>query len=304
MLTYGLDIGGTKIETAIFNQSLEQIDCWRVETPTDNYGEFLSTVVKQIEVADKISTCGGTIGIGMPGLIDRKGKVLSANIPCATGQLIKPDLESVLQRKVVIHNDTRCFALSEAWHGAGHGFERVFCAIIGTGAAGGMCVNGQLQETQLGVAGEYGHLPLSAVLQQKYRLPILPCGCGLMGCVESYISGPGIGFLYHHMSGENITSKEWHNRLIRGEAMAQRVLACYLDILGEVFAALVKLLEPDAIVLGGGLSLVDAIVDGLPQAIANHMFAGFQPPQVLRAKYGDSSGVRGAAILGANHATA
>lgn len=302
MLTYGLDIGGTKIETAIFDKNLEQVACWRVKTPVNDYQEFLTTVIAQIEAADAQSPSKGSIGIGMPGLIDHQGKVLSANIPCATGKLIKPDLEAALNRNVVIHNDTRCFALSEAWHGAGHNFSRVFCAIIGTGAAGGMCVDGKLQKTQLGVAGEYGHLPLSAILQQKYQLPILQCGCGLMGCVESYISGPGISKLYRHFANEDISAKEWHSRLLQNEHYAQLVLSCYLDILGEVFATLVKLMEPEAIVLGGGLSLVDAIVDGLPEYIARHMFPGFQSPKVLRAKYGDSSGVRGAAILGADHA--
>lgn len=298
MAIYGLDIGGTKIETAIFDDDLNLVKCWRVETPTLNYQTFLATIEKQISKADKISSHRSNMGIGMPGLINSQGQVLSANIPCATEQFIKRDLQSRLNRPVAIKNDTRLFALSEATGGAGANYQRVFGAIIGTGAAGGLCVDGCLEESSLGIAGEYGHLPLSAQLQQKYQLPILRCGCGLTGCVESYIAGPGIENLYLHFTGKAETAMFWGQQLKEGDLRANKILACYLDILGETFAALVKLQEPDVIVLGGGLSLVNEIVEHLPQAIEQHLFSGFKAPKVTSAKFGDSSGVRGAAILG------
>ncbi|WP_206483432.1 ROK family protein [Thalassotalea sp. G2M2-11] len=298
MALYGVDIGGTKIETAIFDGHFHLLKRWRVTTPTDNYQLFLATIEQQIARADRISGQQGTLGIGMPGLINSQGKVLSANVPCATNKDIAQDLSRLLKRPISIKNDTRCFALSEATLGAGKHHKRVFGAILGTGAAGGLCVNGRLENTQLGIAGEYGHLPLSAQLQQKYQLPIFTCGCGLVGCAESYIAGPGIERLYTHFTGQAENAKTWHDKLKQNDANANKVFACYIDILGETFATLVKLQEPDMIVLGGGLSQIAPIVTQLPKAIKAHLFAGFSAPQVVAAQFGDSSGVRGAAILG------
>lgn len=298
MAVYGLDIGGTKIETAIFDDKLNLISCWRVKTPTTNYQEFLSTIHQQVLKADGLSKELCPVGIGMPGLINDQGQVLSANVPCATHKYIAKDLLGLLNRPIAIKNDTRCFALSESNNGAGEGSSRVFGAIIGTGAAGGLCINGHLENTKLGVAGEYGHIPLSAMLQKKYNLPILTCGCGLIGCVESYIAGPGVTRLYQHFYGQTVSAIQWNENLQKNDVLAQQVLDCYLDILAETFAVLCKLQEPDIIVLGGGISLVDSVIDGLPNKIEQHLFNGFKAPKVVRAKFGDSSGVRGAAILG------
>ena len=302
MAVYVLDIGGTKIETAIFNDILEQQQSWRISTPTQNYQEFLEAIHQQVLKADQLSGCKGAVGIGMPGIVNDDGKVLSANVPCASGRVIANDLQALLQRPVAILNDTRCFALSEANGGAGEGYSRVFGAIVGTGAAGGMCINGELFNQGLGMSGEYGHLPLSAYLQQKYQLPVLKCGCGLNGCVESYIAGPGVQTLYKHITQSPKSAIEWANDIKRGDEQALAVLGCYLDILGETFAAVSKSLHPEVIVLGGGLSLIDAIVEKLPDAIQSHLFSGFTVPEVKRAKFGDSSGVRGAAIIGSVHA--
>jgi len=299
MALYGLDIGGTKIETAIFDDNLNLIESWRVETPTDNYSDFLNVIRQQINIADQMTGSSCKIGIGMPGLINSQGKVLSANVPCATNKLVIEDLERILERPIRLKNDTRCFALSEATDGAGKGYSRVFGAIIGTGAAGGMCINGKLEDTAMGVAGEYGHIPLSASTQKKYDLPILKCGCGLIGCVESYIAGPGIINLYTHFEGKPQSAKYFSQKLSEGDKLANNILNCYLDILGETFAALVKFQEPEIIVLGGGVSQISEIVALLPNAIEKHLFAGFFSPKVVAAKYGESSGVRGAAILGA-----
>lgn len=295
---YGLDIGGTKIETAIFDHELNMMKSWRIDTPTQNYQVFLDTVLKLVKQADDYTSERGNIGIGMPGLITPDGRALSANIPCVTGKYIEEDLATLLSRPIALENDTRCFALSEAISGAGKGHARVFGAIIGTGAAGGFCRNGQLEVTAQGFAGEYGHTPLPADIQAQYQLPVLKCGCGLMACVESYIAGPGISRLYQHFNGETITPKEWVIRLKQNKGDAQQVLACYLDILGATFATLAKFLEPDVIVLGGGVSLVDEIVNNLSPAIEKYLFSGFRAPLLKRALHGDSSGVRGAALLG------
>ncbi|MDO6428665.1 ROK family protein [Thalassotalea sp. 1_MG-2023] len=298
MARYGVDIGGTKIETAIFDDHFNLLDSWRVNTPTNDYALFLNTINAQIIKADEITGEQCSLGIGMPGLINHHGKVLSANIPCATNKDIAQDLNTLLNRPISIKNDTRCFALSEATLGAGKHHSRVFGAIIGTGAAGGLCINGKLEQTTLGIAGEYGHIPLSAQLQQKYQLPIFTCGCGLTGCVESYIAGPGINRLYQHFTGKTETAIYWHQQLKLKDKTAKKILDCYLDILSETFATLIKVQEPDIIVLGGGLSLVDDIVTQLPEVIKRHLFPGFPSPKIVAAQFGDSSGVRGAAILG------
>lgn len=297
MAILGVDIGGTKIETCIFDQALQPVERWRVDTPTLDYQHFLDTVKQQVLKADELAGEILPVGLGMPGLINNKGQVLSANVPCATDKFIAEDLMAILNRPVAIENDTRCFALSEARGGAGHGYPRVFGAILGTGAAGGLCVEGKLTNGQQGIAGEYGHLPLSASLQQKYQLPVLTCGCGLVGCVESYVAGPGVERLSQHISGKAISGKAWSQQLKNQDPQAQLVLECLLDILGETFASLSKLLEPDVIVLGGGLSLVPQLIDGLEPAIKQHLFAGFEAPIVVKARFGDSSGVRGAALL-------
>jgi N-acetylglucosamine kinase len=298
MAVYGIDIGGTKIETAIFDHNLNLLKSWRIDTPTQDYQIFLDTLRQLVKQADEYTGERGNIGIGMPGLITPAGQSLSANVPCASGKYIRDDLLTSLSRSIVLENDTRCFALSEAVSGAGKGYGRVFGAIIGTGAAGGFCRNGHLDKTQQGFAGEYGHIPLPADIQAQYQLPVLKCGCGLMACVESYIAGPGISRLYHHFNGELISPEQWVLRLKQNEAAAKQTLQCYLDILGSTFASLVKFLEPDVIVLGGGVSLVDEIVENLSPAIEKYLFAGFRAPQIKRALHGDSSGVRGAALLG------
>ncbi|GGD69694.1 ROK family protein [Lacimicrobium alkaliphilum] len=294
----GIDIGGTKIETAIFDRDFNAIQSWRIPTPKRDYASFLMAVRDQVVRADELIGEHSHVGIGMPGLINSQGRVLSANVPCATGQCIAADLKRKLNRKVALMNDTRCFALSEANRGAGDGFHRVFGAIIGTGAAGGLCVGKEIQQTQLGIAGEYGHLPLSAQLQQKYALPVLTCGCGLVGCTESYIAGPGIEFLYQHFTGQRHSSSHWASQLDANDPQAQTILQCYLDILGETFASLCKLVEPDIIVLGGGVSQVAQIAEHLSANIEKYLFKGFSAPPVVNARFGDASGVRGAAMLG------
>ena len=277
------------------------LDSWRVDTITHDYSAFLQLITAQIEKAQQIlNVADAAIGIGMPGLIDANGKQLSANVPCATGQNVAADIAGLLNRPVALQNDTRCFALSEANGGAGSGYSRVFGAIIGTGAAGGFCIDGELDLSMQGIAGEYGHQPLSADLCEKYNLPLYQCGCGLNGCVEMYIAGGGLDRLYNHLAKEHKNAKDWANELANGDSTAQQVLACYMDILGQAFASIVKILEPDVFVLGGGLSLVKQISEQLPDYIERHLFKGFESPPVVTAKFGDSSGVRGAAILARN----
>lgn len=298
-MIYGLDVGGTKTEIAIFDQQLNQIDSWRIATPKLNYQLFLSALTDMVLEADRKFSVVGTLGVGMVGVIDSMGRSLSANVACANGKKVADDLEKLLKRPVAISNDTRCFALSEATGGAGDGYQRMFGAIIGTGAAGGLCVNGELYKSANGIAGEYGHHPIGAHIQQKYKLPILTCGCGLVGCLEKYISGPGLAYLYGFFSEkENATAQECIEAYRRQDSVAIKAFSCYMDILGSSFASLVMDYDPDVIVIGGGISQLDEVLLTLPSAIRPHLFKGVNIPDIVRAKFGDSSGVRGAAILG------
>ncbi len=298
-MIYGLDVGGTKTEIAIFDRQLNKVDSWRIVTPKNNYQIFLSALTDMVLEADRKLGVVGSLGVGMVGVVDSMGRSLSANVQCANGMKVAEDLEKLLQRPVAISNDTRCFALSEATGGAGEGYSRMFGAIIGTGAAGGLCINGELYKSANGIAGEYGHHPIGAHIQQKYKLPILSCGCGLVGCLEKYISGPGLAYLYSFFSEkENATAHECMEAYRKAEPVAIKAFSCYMDVLGSSFASLVMDYDPDVIVIGGGISQLDEVLEALPTAIRPHVFKGINIPVIARAKFGDSSGVRGAAILG------
>ena len=299
---YGLDIGGTKMEIGLFDQQYDLVDSWRVPTPTTCYQEFLDSIGALISQADSRCATPGKIGIGMPGIIDNNGLVKSANVPCATGHPIQSDLTAMLNRPVAIANDCRLFALSESCGGAGNKQHVVYGAIIGTGAGGGLCIDGSLYQTKNNIAGEYGHLPVSAALISRYQLPVRPCGCGLEGCAESYIAGPGLAWLYQHFGGEKASTSLLVEKLRQGDPIAQQTFDCYIDFLGASIATLILSYDPDTIVIGGGLSKIDEIISALPQATAKHVFKGIEIPPIKRAYYGDSSGVRGAAILGNQYA--
>jgi N-acetylglucosamine kinase len=296
-MIYGIDIGGTKIEFAIYNQQLQLINSYRIPTPTEDYGVFIDTLVTLIKQADLQFACKGQIGLGMPGLIDADGFSLCANVVCSNGKNVAKDLAARLNRPIAIENDCRCFALSEATGGAGASYQHVYGAIIGTGAAGGLVINGHLYKGRQAIAGEHGHFALPAALQQKYQLPIKTCGCGLNGCFEGYVAGPGISFLFQHFGGQPLSVPELVTLWRRGDHTASKTFECYIDLLAANFANLVLAYDPEVIVVGGGISLIPEILQSLPSAINCHLFAKFTAPPIVCAKFGDASGVRGAAIL-------
>jgi N-acetylglucosamine kinase len=296
-MIYGIDIGGTKIEFVAFDDGLEPVERLRLDTPAHDYQAFTDALAGLIAQADARFGATPPVGLGMPGLVDRQGRALCANLPGVTGHLVARDMAARIGRPVAMLNDTRCFALSEARGGAGEGHRVVFGAILGTGAAGGLVIAGSVEDGHRGLAGEYGHLPLPAALQQRYDLPVLRCGCGLAGCFEAYVAGEGLIGLARHFGADVADSRALAAAWRAGQPAALATLEAFLDILGASFANIVKLCDPDVIVLGGGLSLIDEVCAGLPGAIARHLFAGLASPPVLRARFGDSSGVRGAAIL-------
>jgi N-acetylglucosamine kinase len=294
---YGLDIGGTKIEFVAFGDDLEAIERARVETPADDYGSFLRFLTDLIEQADARFGDRPRVGLGVPGLVDRDGRALCSNLPGVSGHRVGEDIAARIGRPVATLNDTRCFALSEAVGGAGDGYRVVFGAILGTGAAGGLVIDGRVEDGHRGLAGEYGHLPLGADLAQKYALPIRRCGCGLPGCIEAYAAGDGLIALARHFDAGAADAPALVEAWRAGDAPSLATRDAFLDILGSGFANIVKLCDPDVIVMGGGLSLIAEVIELLPQAIEGHLFGGFAAPPVLPARFGDASGVRGAAIL-------
>lgn len=175
----------------------------------------------------------------------------------------------------------------------------MFGVILGTGAGGGLCVDGEIYQGRHQLAGELGHQSIAARVLMQYQLPLYRCGCGLDGCAETYISGTGLARLYSHFSQQDHSTYDWLQALRRAEPVAQHCFACYLDALGAALAAQVLAYDPDVLVIGGGLSDIDEIFQALPAAIGRHLFSGVTVPPVRRAEYGAASGERGAAILGA-----
>lgn len=304
MMYYGIDIGGTKIELALFNDTFQLQQQWRIGTPTANYQHFLQAIADQVDRADQISGYQAALGIALPGVINAVGQVVSSNVPCLNGQLVRDDLQQVLQRPVAIGNDCRCFVVSEATFGAGRSMKRVLGVIIGTGCGGGLCVDGELQQGPQQLIGEFGHQGLAARVLQQHQLPMFRCGCGLNGCAEAYVSGRGLERLHHHFSGEVQTTYQWFEQFKAGEVAAQQTFIAYMDALGSVLAAQIIAYDPDIIVLGGGLSDIADIVQAAEAATVRHLFTGIDVPVIRVAELGAASGKYGAALLAAQLAVA
>lgn len=298
---YGLDIGGTKMEMAIYDANWTLLHEWRVSTPGGDYPQFLQQVQQLVAQADQWSGQHGMLGIALPGISDAQGLVISSNLPCLNQQPVADDLQALLTRPVVIENDCRSFVLSEARLGAGQDFNRVLGVILGTGCGGGFYADGQLQQGAQLLVGEFGHQSLAARVIQQHQLPLFRCGCGLLGCAETYVSGRGLERLYQHLQGNQASTYQWLEAYRAGEAAAQATFAVYMDALGAVLAAQILAYDPDIIVLGGGLSDIAEIIAAAPAAVRPHLFAGLEVPPIRAAAAGAASGKRGAALAGALH---
>ena len=302
---YGLDIGGTKIELAAFDQNFNLIEQVRNSTPLDDYPLFLDTISQMVIEFDKSLSCKGSVGIGFPGIQNYQDHTfVSVNIPCVIGKALDGDLSQLLDRKVLVANDCKCFALSEAVLGSAKSYKNVFGAIIGTGAGGGQVSEGQLHSGVRGFAGEWGHITASAFLIDKHKLPLWPCACGLAGCAEQYVSGSGLQNIYKYLYQKKtsqalakVTGQQIMSLVEKQDDTALHAFAIYLDMLAASLATMHLSYDLDAIVLGGGMSNVKALYDKLPALVAQHLFDGVPVPAILAPELGDSSGVRGAALL-------
>jgi len=291
MTRFGVDFGGTKIEVAALNEAGEFVA--RVRKPNPGEYEAALDVVSGL-LADAECMAGATcarLGLGIPGSISpRTGLIRNANSVYLNGRPFGQDLEQRLARPVRLANDANCLALSEAADGAGTGARVVFAVIIGTGCGGGVVVDGKIIEGHNGFGGEWGHMPLPWPKPEEYPGP--ECWCGRKGCMEKWVAGPAFskdaGFPTGQATIDAINS---------GDASAAAALDRYIDRLGRGLAAICDIIDPDVIVLGGGMSNVDALYDRLPAAIAPHVFSDVFETPVKKAVHGDSSGVRGAVWL-------
>jgi len=279
----GIDLGGTKIE-AIALEGSRELARRRVPTPRGDYEATVSAVASLIrQIGD------GTVGIGIPGALSRvSGLVKNANSTWLIGRPLKRDLEQAIGREVRLENDANCFALSEAVDGAGAGAEVVFGVILGTGVGGGIVAHGKLLTGPNAIAGEWGHNPLPAPGPED--LPLPACYCGRAGCIETYLSGPGLSADHLKFTGENLGAEEIVAR--RGESLCR-----YEARLARALASVINVLDPDVIVLGGGLSNVERLYTEVPRLWAKHVFSDHVATRLARNAHGDSSGVRGAAWL-------
>jgi len=295
---HGIDIGGTKMELVSFDAHMHAIQRRRIATPQGDYAAFIETLAALVEAADAaLDEPAAAIGITLPGVRERSsGRQLSANIPALSGHCVEDDFKARLARPLYLGNDMQCFALSEAHGGAAEGYPSMAGVILGTGAGGGYCVGGHLIEGYNGLAGEWGHYCLPASSFQRYGLPLLPCGCGLSGCVDRYVSGSGLAHIERHLGGNAADAAQVIAAATAGDARAQQALDIHHALLGHVLAGLVLTLDPHIIVLGGGLSQYAPLYERLPALTAQHLFTGAKVPPIVPPRFGAAGGARGAAL--------
>jgi len=302
MLRIGIDLGGTKTEALALDATGRELCRKRVATPRGSYQEILSALVQLIETVE--SECGarGSIGLGMPGIVSpATGLVKNANTTLLNGHPLDQDLEAALGRPVRLGNDANCFALSEATDGAaspavlGIEWPTVFGVILGTGTGGGVVVRGQLLVGPDAIAGEWGHnsLPWPAADE----LPGAKCWCGLSGCIETFLAGPALARAHRERTGQDWDATRIARAADEGDADAVRTLDQYAGRLARALASIINVLNPDAIVLGGGVSNVMRLYEQVPSLWTRYVFSDVVTTRLVRAKHGDSSGVRGAAWL-------
>ena len=292
----GIDLGGTKIEVIAFGDNGEVLFRDRVATPQEDYSGTLQVIAELVVRLERELGRQGTVGIGMPGAISpATGLVKNSNSVCLNGRRFDRDLERLLRRPLRIANDANCFALSEATDGAAAGAEMVFGVILGTGTGGGVAVRGAILAGANAIAGEWGHNPLP--WPHPEELPGPPCYCGKSGCIETYLSGPGLARDFRAAGGRSISALEIGAQAESGDEYADAVLARYEDRLARGLASVINILDPDMIVVGGGLSNIKRLYTEVPRLWSQYVFSDRVATRLVQARFGDSSGVRGAAWL-------
>ncbi len=298
MWRIGLDIGGTKIEALVVSPTGEELHRRRIGSPRGDYDATLEGIARLVASLKAEFGIGPdlAIGAGIPGSLSPKtGLVRNANSTWLNGRPFGTDLAARLGMPVFVENDANCFALSEALDGAGAGFRTVFGIILGTGVGGGIVHDGQLLRGRNAIGGEWGHNPLPWPGDDERDAP--PCFCGRRGCIEQFLSGPALERDYARLSGTARSAAEIAELAEAGEAAAGAIIALYCDRLARALAHVVNVLDPDVVVFGGGLSNVESIREGARVRLPAWVFSDVCETEFRRNRWGDSSGVRGAAML-------
>ncbi len=296
MTRIGIDLGGTKIEGVALDDEGNELGRERVATPRGEYDGTIATIAQVVAALEQRFGGPASVGIGIPGAISpATGLVKNANSTWLNGRAFDRDLERGLKRPIRLANDANCFALSEATDGAAAGSGVVFGVILGTGVGGGIVVNGRIVEGADRIAGEWGHNPLPAPYDDERPGPA--CYCGRYGCIETFLSGPGWADDTARRTGRRADAMSLADAAVKGDALAREALTRYVDRLARALATIINVIDPDSIVLGGGLSNVTALYDEVPARWGAHVFSDEVRTRLVRAAHGDSSGVRGAAWL-------
>jgi fructokinase len=292
----GIDLGGTKIEAlAIDNEGVE-LARHRIDTPRDDYEATIQAMTELVRRLERETGLSGTVGAGIPGSVSRiTGLVKNSNSTWLNGRTLDRDLSRALDREVRVANDANCLAVSEATDGAAAGHRVVFGVILGTGCGGGVALRARVHDGPNGVAGEWGHNPLPWPRPEEYPGPL--CYCGKHGCMEMWVSGTGIALDYKNATGEIKTTREIVSEFSDGDPLAIGAIERFEDRLARGLAQVVNILDPDVIVIGGGVSKLEHIYQEVPKKLPAYVFGGEMLTPIVPARYGDSSGVRGAAWL-------
>ena len=296
MLRLGVDLGGTKTAITVLDADRTERLVRRAATPTGAYEPAIADLSEMILEAERAAGSRCRVGIGMPGAVSaRTGLVTNSYNTAFNGRPLRGDLERLLAREVRVANDANCFALSEAIDGAARGAHVVFGAILGTGAGGGIVVGGRVVEGRNRIGGEWGHNPLPWISPDEFPGP--PCYCGRRGCIEQFVSGPALEREYAAATGRPLEPMAIVKEAERGNAACEAALQRYENRLSRALAHVINLLDPDVIVLGGGLSNVTRLYSSVASLLPGFVYSATVETEVVRAAHGDASGMRGAAML-------
>jgi len=292
----GIDLGGTKIEALAIDRNGAELGRHRVDTPRNNYKGTIDAMVALVHRLEAETGKSGTVGAGIPGTISgMTGLVKNANSTWLNGKPLDKDLSAAMGREVRVANDANCLAVSEATDGAAAGKHVVFGVILGTGCGGGVAIDGHVHAGRNGVGGEWGHNPLPWQRPEEFPGPL--CYCGKLGCMEMWVSGTGVALDHKTVTGKEKTARQIMADFKAGDAEAAATVARLEDRLARGLATVINVLDPDVIVLGGGLSRVEHIYGSVEKKLADYVFGSEADTPILQAIHGDSSGVRGAAWL-------
>ncbi|MND53508.1 N-acetyl-D-glucosamine kinase [compost metagenome] len=305
MICGAIDLGGTKIEGRLFDANMETVRTRRIPTPIGDFEAFIDGLSTQIEwLIETADNPKLPVGISLPGWIDpATGHGFASNIPI-TGRDVGSALLARFGRSFPLMNDCMAFAYSEVHGGAGEGGDVVIGLIVGTGMGAGLVINGDIPPRYNGLALEIGHTGMPARILSEQNLPLIPCGCGKTGCMERYVSGTGLADIAKIKLGETISNQELTLRASNGDAAAEQVLNDWAELMAESLLTMQMVVDPDCIVLGGGLSNMDGVAERVSKAFEKQKLGPTRIPAIRTARFGDSSGARGVALYALNKAGA